>query len=75
MNDIMKALLEKVSSDESLQNRFKACKSAEEQVALANELGFKVTKEDLEESSKLSDQELDDVSGGGCGFNLFFSIN
>lgn len=71
MTDKMKSLLEKVANDNTLQTRFKECKTPEEQVNLASELGFDITIEEIKEATKLSDDQLDEVSGGGCGLNIF----
>ena len=52
----------------------KAAKNAEELLALAKENGMELTEEeaakyfaDLHKEGELSDDELDNVSGGGCG--------
>ena len=51
----------------------KAAKSAEELIALAKENGFELTEEEakryiaeLREDGELSDEELDNVTGGAC---------
>lgn len=67
MSDSIKQLIEKVQSDQELQNKFKACTSAAEQVKLANELGYEITAEEFEQMNKdLSDEQLDEVAGGCC---------
>lgn len=71
MSDKLKSLLEKVSQDETLQAKFKACKSIPEQVNLAKQLGYEVTLEEFVAATKLSDDQLDEVAGGNCGFNIF----
>ena len=52
----------------------KAAKSAEELLALAKENGIEMTEEeankyyaDFHKEGELADEELDNVSGGGCG--------
>ncbi len=57
-----------------LITKAKACKSAEELLALAAENGVRLTAEQaaakyqaLHEEGTLSEEELDGVSGGGCG--------
>lgn len=70
MSDELKKLAAKVQADESLQQRFQACKSGKEQAALAQELGFNVSAEDFEKASELSDDQLDQAAGGGCVFNI-----
>ncbi|MGE5422919.1 MAG: Nif11-like leader peptide family RiPP precursor [Ignavibacteriales bacterium] len=67
MSEDMKKLIEKVKSDKALAAKFNACKSVDEQVKLANELGFKVPASDFQ---SLSDEQLDKVAGG-CGINIF----
>jgi predicted ribosomally synthesized peptide with nif11-like leader len=71
MSDKMKTLLAKVAEDETLQARFKACKSIPEQVDLAKQLGFEVTSDEFEKATKLSDDQLDEVAGGSCTVNIF----
>ena len=51
----------------------KSCKSVEELIALAKENGAEITSEQAEEyfksmhnSGEISDEELDNVTGGGC---------
>lgn len=58
-----------------LMKKAKAAKSAEELLTLAKENGMELTKEDAaayftrlhEKKKELSEEELDNVSGGGCG--------
>lgn len=64
LTENLKALLAKVAQDQTLQSRFNACKSVPEQVVLAKELGFEITQSEFEESTKLSDDQLDEVAGG-----------
>ena len=56
-----------------LLEQAKEAKSAEELMALAKENGMELTKEEAEayfakmnKSGELSDEELDNVAGGGC---------
>ena len=61
--------------DSKLLEKAKEAKSADELVALANENGVVLTAKEAEVyysqlnpvSGELSDDELDNVSGGGCG--------
>ncbi|MHB1404533.1 MAG: Nif11-like leader peptide family RiPP precursor [Desulfitobacteriaceae bacterium] len=71
MSEGLKQLAAKVQADENLQKRFKACKSSEEQAALAKELGFAVSAADFEKASELSDDQVDQVAGGSCVINIF----
>lgn len=56
-----------------LIKKAKSAESPDELIALANEYGFELTKEEaaahysrLHSSAELADEELDNVSGGGC---------
>ena len=58
---------------EKLMEKAKGAKSAEELLALAKENDIEMTEEEAEEtfamlgkSGELSDEELENVSGGGC---------
>lgn len=62
--------------DEALLQRARRAKSAQELLALAEAEGIEMTKEQAEEvfqklhtSAELADEELDNVSGGGCYTN------
>ncbi|PKM61966.1 MAG: Nif11-like leader peptide family natural product precursor [Firmicutes bacterium HGW-Firmicutes-4] len=66
MSQALKSLVEKIKTDESLEKQFKACQSKEEQVALAKTMGFEISVSELEEAEKVSDDQLDQVAGGGC---------
>ena len=57
----LKAFLEKVQGDTSLQGRLKAAKSPDEVVSIAKENGHNFGTEHI---SKLSEKELESVSGG-----------
>ncbi|MCM1023706.1 MAG: hypothetical protein NC395_06565 [Prevotella sp.] len=59
-----------------LIEKARQAKSAEEILALAKENGISMTDETarahferLHNSGEMSDEELDNVSGGGCGWN------
>ena len=62
----LKAFLEKVKADTSLQEKLKAAADAEAVAAIAKEAGFSISADDLttKAQSKLSDEELEDVAGG-----------
>ena len=64
----LKAFLEKVKSDTSLQEKLKADSDADAVVSLAKEEGFSISVDDLKNAqSKLSDEELEGMAaGGGC---------
>ena len=64
----LKAFLEKVKGDTSLQEKLKAAADANAVSAIAKEAGFSISADDLtnaqSELSELSDQELEGVAGG-----------
>ena len=57
----LKAFLEKVQGDTSLQEKLKAAKSAEDVTSIAKEHGHEFTADKI---SQLSKEELEGVSGG-----------
>ena len=67
----LKAFLEKVKADTSLQEKLKAASDADAVVAIAKAAGFTITTENLKTHRQtLSDDELEGVAGGantGCG--------
>ena len=66
----LKAFLEKVKADTSLQEKLKAAASPEAAIEIAKEAGFLITAEDIQsmnnnrETVELSDEELEDAAGG-----------
>ena len=61
----LKAFLEKVKGDTSLQEKLKAAADADAVAAIAKEAGFSISADDLTKfQSELSDQELEGVTGG-----------
>ena len=61
----LKAFLEKVQGDTSLQEKLKAAADADAVTAIAKEAGFNVSADDLTKAqSELSDEELEGVAGG-----------
>lgn len=61
----LKAFLEKVKGDTSLQEKLKATGNFDAVVAIANEEGFVITADNLQQAqSELSEQELESVTGG-----------
>ena len=64
----LKAFLEKVKGDTSLQEKLKAAASPEAAIEIAKEAGFSITAEDIRsmqsESVELSDEELEGAAGG-----------
>ena len=64
----LKAFIEKVKADTSLQEKIKASANSDTLVAIAKEAGFNISVDDLQQAqSKLSDQELEAVAGGCVG--------
>ena len=66
----LKVFLEKVKSDTNLQEKLKALSDVDEILAFAKDAGYEITDEDIKKASQavLSDQELEDASGGyDCG--------
>ena len=63
----LKAFLEKVKGDTSLQDKLKAAASPEAAIEIAKEAGFSITAEDIQSMQstvELSDEELEGASGG-----------
>ena len=67
----LKAFLEKVKADTTLQEKLKAAADADAVVAIAKESGFSISADDLTKAqSEISDEELEGVAGGGCAGKL-----
>ena len=65
----LKAFLEKVKGDTSLQEKLKAAADANAVAAIAKEAGFSISADDLTKAQpELSDQELEGVAGGIWGW-------
>ena len=61
----LKAFLEKVKADTSLQEKLKAASDADAVVAIAKAAGFTITTEDLNSHRQiLTEDELEGVAGG-----------
>ena len=61
----LKAFLEKVEADTSLQEKLKAAADSDAALAIAKEAGFMITAEDLKNTKvELSEEELESVAGG-----------
>ena len=67
--DQLKAFLEKVKADTSLQDKLKAAASPEAAMDIAKAAGFSITAEDIQSMQsatvELSDEELEGAAGGG----------
>ena len=62
----LKAFLEKVKGDTSLQEKLKAAADSDAVLAIARDAGFSISADDLttKAQSELSDAELEGVTGG-----------
>lgn len=65
INELLECL-----KDSELASKFQGCKSIDELVAKAKELGFDVSVEEIEEATDLSDEALEAVAGGNDPFNI-----
>ena len=63
MKDIEK-LKKQLKEDETFREKFKDVKDKEEAISLAEKLGYKIRKEELENDEELSEDLLEAVSGG-----------
>ena len=62
----LKAFLEKVKDDNSLQEKLKAAADSNAVLAIAKEAGFSISADDLKKAqSEISGEELEGVAGGG----------
>ena len=65
----LKAFLEKVKGDTSLQEKLKSAGSNEAGIEIAKDAGFSITVEDIQSmksaTAELSDEELETAAGGG----------
>ena len=61
----LKAFLEKVKADTSLQEKLKAAADADAVLAIAKEAGFSISADDLKNAQlEVSDEELEAAAGG-----------
>ena len=61
----LKAFLEKVKGDTSLQETLKGAADLDAVIAIANEAGFTISAEDLKNAEiELSEEEIESVAGG-----------
>ena len=64
----LKAFLEKVKGDTSLQEKLKAAASPEAAIEIAKAAGFAITAEDIQSmqspTAEVSDEELEGAAGG-----------
>ena len=71
----LKAFLEKVKGNTSLQEKLKAAADANAVTAIAKEAGFSISADDLttKAQSELSEEELEVVAGGAIGTISFLN--
>jgi predicted ribosomally synthesized peptide with nif11-like leader len=63
----LKAFLEKVKADTSLQEKLNGAADADAVVEIAKEAGFSISADDLKNTKvELSEEELEGVAGGAC---------
>ena len=71
----LKAFLEKVKGDTTLQEKLKAAGSNEAALKIAKDAGFAITAEDIQsmqsQSGELSDEELEGAAGGRVSLTLW----
>jgi predicted ribosomally synthesized peptide with nif11-like leader len=73
----LKAFLEKVKADTSLQEKLKEASNSDAVLVIAKEAGFSIFADDLKNAqSEISDEELEGVAGGGicCGTAEDYSV-
>ena len=69
----LKAFLEKIKGDTSLQEKLKAADDADAVVAMAKDAGFMISADDLQPSLlRLSEADLEVISGAGFWQNSIF---
>ena len=65
----LKAFLEKVKADTSLQEKLKAAADTNAVIAIAKEAGFMISADDINNAqsviTELSGEELENMTGGG----------
>ena len=60
----LKAFLETVKADASLQEKLNAAADSDAVVAIAKETGFSISADELNTASELSEEDLEGISGG-----------
>ena len=72
----LKAFLEKVKGDTSLQEKLKAAGDSDAVLAIAKDAGFSVSADDLKNAqSEISDAELEAAAGGLNPIDVEISLN
>ena len=63
----LKAFIEKLQGDNSLQEKLKTAADADAVVEIAKDAGFSISADDLKNAqSEISEEELEGVAGGYC---------
>ena len=63
--DQLKAFIEKVQGDDSLQKKLKAAANPDAVIAIAKDAGFSISADNLKNAqSEISEEELEGVAGG-----------
>ena len=63
----LKAFLEKLKADTSLQEKLKAAADTDAVVAIATEAGFSISADDFNKAElEVSDKEMENAAGGGA---------
>ena len=71
----LKAFLEKVKGDTSLQEKLKGAADADAVLAIAKDAGFMISVDDLKNAqSEISDEELESAAGGITGHGCYSSV-
>ena len=72
----LKAFLEKVKTDTSLQEKLKAAADSDAALAIAKDAGFSISADDLKNAqSEISDAELEAAAGGLNPIDVEISLN
>jgi predicted ribosomally synthesized peptide with nif11-like leader len=72
--EYLKAFLEAIKADASLQEKLKAASDLDSVVSFANARGFMVSVEDLNNAQlEITEVELDGVAGGVCDWIVPFA--
>jgi len=63
----LKAFIEKVQGDDSLQEKLKAAANPDAVVSIAKAAGFNISTDDLKQAEpELSEEELEGAAAAGC---------
>ena len=72
----LKAFLEAVKADTGLQEKLNAAADADAVMAIAKEVGFMISADELhQDQAELTDEELEGVAGGGLRDQIFDNLS